>query len=183
MDRHAGVRLELSGVVYTSIFNPDDGRKNWPDLNNGFLLALGHQHDVTLVLKLITSRAASVDNVIRHIYNRGIEFRCKVVVICDFLDEQQLHTLTQATTYYLQACRAEGNCLPLMNHLAAARPGVSPAHSAMSDYFGPESGFVVESHPEPAAWPHEKRQRLMTTWAALSGRRCEIRFVPVMCWP
>ncbi len=160
-------QIELSGVVYTSIFNPDDGRKNWPDLINGFLLALGQQQDVTLVLKLITSRAASVDNVIRHIYNRGIEFRCKVVVICDFLDEQQLHTLTQATTYYLQACRAEGNCLPLMNHLAAARPGVSPAHSAMSDYFGPESGFVIDSHPEPAAWPHEKRQRLMTTWGRI----------------
>ena len=160
-------QVELSGIVYTSIFNPDDGRKNWPDLINGFLLALGEREDVTLVLKLITSRAASADKVIRHIYNRGIEFRCKVVVICDFLDESQLYALTKATTFYLQASRAEGNCLPLMNHLAAARPGISPVHSSMSDYFGPESGFVVESHPEPAAWPHEKRQRLLTTWGRI----------------
>ncbi len=160
-------QVELSGVVYTSIFNPDDGRKNWPDLINGFLLSLGHQEDVTLVLKLITSRAASVDNVIRHIFNRGIEFRCKVVVLCDFLSEEQLLALTQATTFYLLASRAEGNCLPLMNQLAAARPGVSPAHSSMSDYFGANSGFVVDSHPEPAAWPHEKRQRLLTTWGRI----------------
>lgn len=160
-------QVELSGVVYTSIFNPDDGRKNWPDLINGFLLALGDREDATLVLKLITSRAASVDHVIRHIYNRGIEFRCRLVVICDFLSEAQLQQLTEATTFYLQTSRAEGNCLPLMNHLAAGRPGISPAHSSMSDYFGPESGFVVESHPEPAAWPHEKRQRLLTTWGRI----------------
>jgi len=160
-------QVELSGVVYTSIFNPDDGRKNWPDLINGFLLALGDRDDATLVLKLITSRASSVDHVIRHIFNRGIEFRCRLVVICDFLNEDQLHQLTEATTYYLQASRAEGNCLPLMNHLAAGRPGVSPDHSSMSDYFGPESGFVVESHPEPAAWPHEIRQRLLTTWGRI----------------
>jgi hypothetical protein len=160
-------QVDLSGVVYTSIFNPDDGRKNWPDLINGFLLALGDREDATLVLKLITSRAASVDHVIRHIFNRGIEFRCRLVVICDFLNEHQLHQLAEATTYYLQASRAEGNCLPLMNHLAAGRPGISPDHSSMSDYFGPESGFVVESHPEPAAWPHEKRQRLLTTWGRI----------------
>jgi glycosyltransferase involved in cell wall biosynthesis len=160
-------RLELDGIVYTSIFNPDDGRKNWVDLINGFLLALADRDDATLVLKLITNKASSVENLIRHVYNKGFEHRCRLVVICDFLSESQLLELTEATTFYLQATRAEGNCLPLMNHLAAGRPGVSPDHSSMNDYFGTHSGFVVESHPEPAAWPHEWRQRYTTTWGRI----------------
>ena len=37
----------------------------------------------------------------------------------------------------------------------------------MGDYFGPESGFIVESHPEPAAWPHDRRLRHRTTWGRI----------------
>ncbi|RPI82510.1 MAG: hypothetical protein EHM42_09385, partial [Planctomycetaceae bacterium] len=41
-------QVTLSGVVYTSVFNPYDRRKNWEDLLSGFLLALGDRADVTL---------------------------------------------------------------------------------------------------------------------------------------
>src|SRR5205807_6061635 len=33
-------KLDLSGVVYTAIFNPNDPRKNWEDLLSAYLLAL-----------------------------------------------------------------------------------------------------------------------------------------------
>jgi len=158
-------QVKLSGVVYTSIFNPDDGRKNWPDLINGFLLALGDREDATLVLKLITSRAASVDHVIRHIFNRGIEFRCRLVVICDFLDEEQLHQLTEATTFYLQASRAEGNCLPLMNHLAAGRPRLAARKtSAAADNLGTDClDFVAGSDQGQLRHGHGRSRRLCGT--------------------
>ena len=52
--------LELSGVVYTSIFNPDDGRKNWQDLLTAWTAALADHEEATLVCKLITKRAKSV---------------------------------------------------------------------------------------------------------------------------
>ncbi len=159
--------LELSGVVYTSIFNPDDGRKNWQDLLTGWLAALADRPDATLVVKLIVKRDKSVRKVIEHYRNRGIRHRCRLVFICEFLAEEQMLALCRATTFYAQATRAEGNCLPLMNYLAAGRPGVSPDHSSMSDYFGPESGFVVESHPEPSAWPHDRRLRQRTTWGRI----------------
>jgi len=159
--------LELSGVVYTSIFNPDDGRKNWQDLLSGWLAALADRPDATLVVKLIVKREKSVRKVIDHYVGRGIRHRCRVVFICEFLSDEQMLTLCRATTFYAQATRAEGNCLPLMNYLAAGRPGVSPDHSSMSDYFGPESGFVVESHPEPSAWPHDRRLRQRTTWGRI----------------
>jgi hypothetical protein len=105
--------------------------------------------------------------VIDHYLRRGIRHRCRIVFVCDFLTDEQMAGLCAATTYYVQATRAEGNCLPLMNYLAAGRPGISPCHSSMGDYFGPESGFVVASHPEPAAWPHDRRLRLRTTWGRI----------------
>jgi hypothetical protein len=46
----------------------------------------------------------------------------------------------------------------------AGRPGISPRHSAIADYFDDDSGFVVDSHPEPPAWPHDPHLRIRTTW-------------------
>jgi hypothetical protein len=54
-----------------------------------------------------------------------------------------------------------------MNHLAAGRPAISPCHTAIADYFSRDIGFVVESHPEPAAFPHDGQLRKTTTWHRL----------------
>ncbi len=159
--------VELSGIVYTSVFNPEDGRKNWTDLLTGFLYALGDREDATLVLKLVTKNADAVKKVIKYYQGRDIPHRCKVIVIGDFLTEKQMYQLAEASTYYLQTTKAEGNCLPLMNYLAAGRPGISPNHSAMSDYFDASVGFVIQSHPEPSAWPHDTRLRSRSTWGRL----------------
>lgn len=157
-------QLDLSGIVYTSILNPIDGRKNWQDLLTGFLLALGDREDATLVVKLITSGPDATARVLYNYEVRDIPHRCKLVFIADYLTDEQLHQLAGASTYYLQTTKAEGNCLPLMNYLAAGRPGISPEHSAIGDYFDDEIGFVVESHAEPSAWPHDPRLRVRTTW-------------------
>lgn len=159
--------LELSGVVYTSIFNPSDGRKNWIDLLNAFLVALADRPDATLVIKLIAKSPAVVRQVIDYYLHRNLPHRCTVAFLCDFLSEAEMLRLCAGSTYYLQATKAEGNCLPLMNYLAAARPGISPDHSSMGDYFGPDLGFIVASHPEPSAWPHDRRLRLRTTWGRI----------------
>lgn len=159
--------VELSGVVYTSIFAPDDGRKNWTDMLNAFLYTLGHRDDVTLVFKLISKSRKSVGRVMNYYLDRDIKHRCRVVFLCDFLPDEQMVQLCKATTYYLQATKAEGNCLPLMNHLGAGRPGISPRHSSMTDYFDTHSGFVVDSHPEPCAWPHDPQWRLRSTWGRI----------------
>ena len=160
-------RLALSNIVYTSIFNPNDGRKNWGDLLTAFLSTLGDCEDVTLVMKLITSNPMAAKKLINNYKRRDIRHRCKLVFITDYLTDDQMVELAEASTYYIQATKAEGNCLPLMNFLAAGRPGVSPSHSAIADYFDEEIGFVVDSHPEPAAWPHDPRLRTRTTWARI----------------
>lgn len=159
--------VELSGIVYTSIFSPRDGRKNWTDLITGFLTAFRERPDVTLVLKLVTSDPQAVAEVLKYYRDRDLPHQCKVVFLSGYLSEEDMVRLTEATTYYVQTTRAEGNCLPLMNYLAAGRPGISPCHTAISDYFTPDVGFVIDSHPEPAAWPHDSRLRIRTTWARI----------------
>ena len=47
------VSLHLKGIIYTTVFNPNDGRKNWLDLLRGFIWAFRKLEDVTLILKII----------------------------------------------------------------------------------------------------------------------------------
>jgi glycosyltransferase involved in cell wall biosynthesis len=157
-------RLELSGIVFTSVFNPDDHRKNWQDLLTAFLLTLGDRDDATLVLKLIVSYPAPVREVLAFYNQLGLAHRAKIVLITDYLSDAQMRELVRASTYYVNTSRAEGTCLPLQDHLAAGRPGIAPAHTALADYFDAWVGFVVQSHPEPCPWPDDATGRLRTSW-------------------
>ena len=114
-----------------------------------------------------SSNPVAVARFLKYYAGRDMNHKCKMIVISEYLTEEQLCELAEASTYYIQTTRAEGNCLPLMNYLAAGRPGVSPCHSAISDYFDSQIGFVADSHPEPAAWPHDPQLRIRTTWARL----------------
>jgi glycosyltransferase involved in cell wall biosynthesis len=167
LPRRSARGLDLSGIVYTSIFNPNDGRKNWEDMITAFLYALRDYDDATLVLKLVSSSPQAIHRVISFYRRLDVSHRCRVVLIPDFLSEADMLQLARVSTYYLTTTRAEGNCLPLMNYLAAGRPGVSPAHTAIADYFDSGVGFVAESHPEPAAWPQDSLLHWRTTWHRL----------------
>jgi glycosyltransferase involved in cell wall biosynthesis len=159
--------LELSGVVYTSIFSPHDGRKNWQDLLSGFLYALHDRDDVTLLIKLITKERWMVEHVLDFYRTVGLQHRCQVVFITDYLLPEQMLDLVRASTYYLTTTRAEGNCLPLMNYLAAGRPGISACHTAISDYFDEDIGLTIPWQPDPTTWPQDSRALIKTTWARL----------------
>ena len=162
--------LHLSGIVYTAIFNPFDPRKNWQDLISAFLLALGDLDDATLVLKLVVCRKLAphaVNAIIEFRRRLGVTHKCKLVLVPAYLSETQMTDLARASTYYVNTARAEGACLPLQDFLAARRPGIAPLHTAMSDYFSEELGFVLDSHLEPASWPHDPEQRMSTRWNRL----------------
>lgn len=156
--------LELSGIVYTSIFSPQDGRKNREDLISGFLAALHDCADATLVIKLAAADSMWIDGTLNYYRTAGLSHRCKVVFITDYLSSDQMLALAQASTYYLTTTRAEGCCLPLLNYLAAGRPGITPCHTAIGDYFTPDMGFIIASAAERAFWPQDKRIRFKTTW-------------------
>jgi glycosyltransferase involved in cell wall biosynthesis len=173
--------LTLGGLVYTSIFNLGDLRKNYKDLLSAFLIAFRGRPDATLVLKLATSphREFNEMSLLRkHYRGLGLSHRCRVVVITDYLDDGAMAALSRATTYYINTSHAEGACLPLQQALAGGRPAIAPDHTAMADYMDPSVGFVVRSHPEPTHWPHDPERRLETSryrlvWSDLRDRLCE----------
>jgi len=162
--------LDLTGVVYTTVLNPFDQRKNWPDLLTAYLLALADCDDATLVIKVAVppDRAAAGVNRIVSFYRRlDLAHACRLVLVSEYLSDAQMAELARGTTYYLNSSRAEGACLPLQDFLAAGRPAIAPRHSAIADYFSADAGFVVESHPEPTSWPQDPQGRCTTTWHRL----------------
>lgn len=163
--------LTLSGLVFTSLFNFSDRRKNARDLLSAFLSAFQDRPDATLVLKLATSASRECYDLaeLRELYDAlGVAHRCRVVVITDFLDDDAMAGLFRATTFYVNTSKAEGACLPLQQALAAGRPAIAPRHTSMLDYLDEAVGFVVDSSPEPTFWPHDPERRCETTWARLN---------------
>jgi glycosyltransferase involved in cell wall biosynthesis len=172
--------LMLGGLVYTTVFNLGDPRKNYADLLSAFLLAFRDRPDVTLVIKLVTNPAREHHELglLRQRYQGlGLEHQCRIVIITDYLTDEQMRDLLRVTTYYVNTSHAEGACLPLQQALAGGRPGLAPAHTAMADYMDESVGFVVRSQPEPAPWPHDPERRLETYWHRLDWSSLRDQFL------
>ncbi len=172
--------VTLSGLIYLSIFNPSDRRKNLEDLLTAYLRAFFDRDDVTLVLKLATSRIAEHKDItaIRKIRARfGPDCRARIVLLTEYLDDAQMLDLMRVSTFYVNASRAEGACLPLQQALAAGRPALAPSHTSMSDYLRPDASFLVGSDPEPTHWPHDPDQRIETVWHRISWSDLRDRFL------
>jgi glycosyltransferase involved in cell wall biosynthesis len=168
LTRHAPAqrvdRVSLSGVVFTTVFNPCDRRKNWEDLLSAWNSALGEREGVTLVLKLVGNDPSGLDEVLSRCQALDLRGGGRLILLTGFLTDAQMVDLARATTWYVTPTRAEGACLPLMQWLAAGRPAVATCHTAIRDYFSEAQGLVVESHPEPCPWPHDPAQIQRTTW-------------------
>jgi len=165
-------RFELDGVVFTAVFNPYDGRKNWVDMLTAFCSAFRDTPDATLVFKLG-----------HHEYRDAIEgmlmglarlpaFRCRVLILHGYLETAAYESLIHATSYVVNASHGEGQCLPLMEYLSCGKPAVAPRHSAMADYIDQDVAFVVDSWLDATAWPHDPRLayrtcRHQTDWTSL----------------
>lgn len=162
--------VTISGLVFTSIFNLGDRRKNHLDLLTAFLLAFRDRDDVTLVIKLATNptREHHEISLFRMMYQGlRIEHRCRLVVITDFLTDEGMADLMRVTTCYVNTSKAEGACLPLQQSLAGGRPSIAPDHTAMADFMDDEVGWVLRTSPEPTYWPHDPEMRIETTWNRL----------------
>ena len=154
------------GLVYLTMFNVGDFRKNYRDMLTAFLSAFRDRPDVTLVIKLVTNpvRERHEFGVLKRAYEAlGMAHRCRVVVIVEFLTDSQMNELFRVTSYYVNTSHAEGACLPLMRALAGGRPAIAPNHTAMGDYVDEQVAFVPRAHPEPAYWPHDPEQKLETS--------------------
>jgi glycosyltransferase involved in cell wall biosynthesis len=171
-DREAPSRnpteLRLNGVVYTSVFNPTDGRKHWESMLSAFCAALGPRTDATLILKITFNDLPAYLEDVFNLFSRLHPFKCRIIVVHGFLDDADFENLLRATSYVVNTSRCEGQCLPLMEFMSAGKPAISPANTAMNDYIDESDAFVVDSDVEPTFWPHDPRQIIQTLWYRVS---------------
>jgi glycosyltransferase involved in cell wall biosynthesis len=70
--------------------------------------------------------------------------------------------LIQSTDFVVNASLAEGQCLPLLEFMAAGVPAIAPDHTAMETYINNTNAFVVASSKQPYIWPNDPRRALRT---------------------
>lgn len=165
-------KLRLEGVVFTSVFNPYDGRKNWQDLLSAFCSAFADNNRATLLFKLTHKACTSAIVQMLQFLARLPKFKCRVVFLHGYLEDDQYRALVHATSFIVNASYGEGQCLPLMEFLSAGKPAISPDHSGMSDYIDTNIAYVVDSWPEATNWPHDPRLAIRTcrrqiNWSSL----------------
>ncbi|MGH8353251.1 MAG: glycosyltransferase [Pseudomonas sp.] len=154
--------LSVQGVVYVSVLNPGDGRKNWVDLITAFCWAFKEVADATLVVKMTHHDLEYYRVVLMTLLSRLAPFKCRVLVLHGYLTDEQYRELIRVSDYYVNASACEGLCLPLMEFLSAGKPVLGPVHTAMSDYLNPDLAFLVQSSPEPSCWSHDPTGKLRT---------------------
>ncbi|WP_256585107.1 MULTISPECIES: glycosyltransferase [unclassified Pseudomonas] len=151
------VETQVDGVVYVTVFNPQDGRKNWHQLITAFCWAFRETDDATLVLKITQNDLSSYYSELMTLLAQLSPFACRVVVMHGYLDDPQYARLYEAASYYVNASRCEGLCLPLMEFMACGKPAIAPNHTAMKDYIDDSVAFIVRSSEELTIWPQDTR--------------------------
>ncbi|MCU1719259.1 glycosyltransferase [Pseudomonas sp. 5P_3.1_Bac2] len=147
--------LQLEGVVYTSVFNPSDGRKNWSEMLSAFCWAFRDRKDATLLLKMTHHDIEQYRATIIKMMARLAPFQCRVVVVHGFLDDAEYRQLIEVTDYYVNCSSGEGLCIPLMEFLSSGKPAIAPLHTAMADYLHEDFAFIVDSSTQLTDWPHD----------------------------
>ena len=155
-------RVKVGGVVYTSVLNPMDGRKNWADMVSAFCWAFRDTEDATLVLKMVHKDLAPYWGSLGLLLCRLSPFKCRVLTLHGYLEDEEYETLIEATTYYVNTSNCEGLCLPLMEFMVGGKPAIAPKHTAMMDYIDESVAFVVRSGLETNVWPQDPLHRFRT---------------------
>lgn len=151
--------LEIAGVVYTSIFNPFDGRKNWQAMITAFCCAHRDNRRATLIMKISANHYAAFTDAVVEMLRKLSPIKCRVVVIYGFLDDCEYQKLVTGTSFYINTSFGEGQCIPLMEFLSAGVPAIAPQVTAMRDYLHRGHSLVVKAHAEPCGWQHDPREK------------------------
>lgn len=152
--------IELSGLVFTLVANPCDGRKNWRDILTAFVYTFRDRRDATFVFKMVHHDRDRCCSEAWSEIARLTPFLCRIVVIHGFLETDSFRQLIGATTFTVNASSGEGQCLPLMEFMSASTPAIAPSHTALSEYVNSNNSLTIESSPAWTIWPHDPRQRL-----------------------
>ena len=152
------------GILYTTILNPNDARKNWEDIVTAFVYAFRDKPHVTLLIKITNHDLTMFFRDIFTFFMELHPFECRLIFVHGYLDWQEYEQLIAQSHFIVNASRGEGQCLPLMEFMSAGVPAIAPRNTAMIDYVDESNAFVVSSSPELTYWPHDPRQVFRTLW-------------------
>ena len=147
-------------LVYLSVLNPEDFRKNLDSLLRGFHYFQQANPAACLIVKVLTSTERfSLDRVIAevvpHKLASGSVFDTdNIVFVNRYLPDDEMAALYALADFYLSPSIAEGQNLPLLEAMALGTVPVSTANTAMADYITPDNAFVIESKRVPTPTEH-----------------------------
>lgn len=155
-------QLKLQGIVYSTVMNPQDGRKNWEDMVTAFCWAFKDEENATLVLKMTHHNLTTFLGKLLLLYSQMSPFKCRVVAVHGFLTDKQYQTLIDSTHFVVNSSHCEGQCLPLMEFMGQGIPAIAPKHTAMLDYIDANNALIVKSSTYPTFWPIDERRAMRT---------------------
>jgi hypothetical protein len=183
LDGAGGISLGPSaagGVVFAAVLGPRD--EDWSDLLSAFIATFRADQGATLLIctgQLSATRRGDLAATIR----RHGPFGCRIAILAaDNLG--WLDAAIAASHFVVCASGGEAVALPVMRFLAAGRPVVSPAHSALADLVDADTGFLVAAGRAYAAFPGDPREKLHGSawrldWESLCAGLAEAR----LCGP
>jgi glycosyltransferase involved in cell wall biosynthesis len=138
-------------IVFLSILNPFDKRKQIVRLIECFISAWEKNKEIVLVIKLVIDNVHTTLGNIQEILQKHYSYEgvCKnVVFISQNLSEPEMVSLYKSARFYLTAASTEGLNLPLIEAMSFGIVPVSPRHSAMIDYIEPCNALIIEHEVE-----------------------------------
>jgi hypothetical protein len=166
------LHLNGSEAVYITVFNPEDGRKNWEDIVTAFTYAFIDNPDAVLILKITHHEVSSFLGELHFLLHHMAPFKCRIIALHGYLPSEAYNQLINTSDYYVNASHAEGLCLPLLEALRDGIPAISPDHTAMADFVSKDNAFILRYSREPTIWPHDQRRlfrahRFRIDWQSL----------------
>jgi len=162
-DAPSATRLELDGVVYTSVFNPGDFRKNWKRMVMTFVGTFRETRDAVLVLKFVHWNHGYWLGELHELIYKLSPFQCRVVALGGYLEAMAFSALVDGTTFTLNTSTGEGQCLPMMEFMSRGKPAVSPGHTAFEDYVDDSNAFLIDGGRRETGFPQDPRGKLLTS--------------------
>jgi glycosyltransferase involved in cell wall biosynthesis len=144
-------RPQRKPLVFLSVLNPEDFRKNLDAMLRGFHYVRQQYSHALLIVKVLTARsrfslAQAAGGVIRNKLAPGTVLRDDgIAIINAYLSDDAMTALYSLADFYLCTSLAEGQNLPLLEAMAHGAVAITPRNTAMEDYITEANAFIIAS--------------------------------------
>jgi len=146
------------GLLFLSIMNPHDMRKNVPSLIMGFNSFQSVHPDAALIIKLNlppdrTTTAMAIDSILGKLAHPISMRSPNIFLLIGYLETNELVSLYRASSFYLSTALAEGQNLPLQEAMSQGVLAIAPRHTAMVDYIDDGGAVIIPHEMSPFLFP------------------------------